>query len=272
MLMAAVVTLSIVAIPLTGAADREIQEWMNRKAAEDSQQTFKVVHHLKDGGSFDEEAVNQTLAELEDSYEKLKNEWALPDDPRIFVHMYGDLNAYQGYTGLLDAAGHVSCTEEGPAISIPLEKAPSASSSDNWTRTPAHEVTHALLCLSLGREAFRSIPRWFHEGTAQRYEVQGFSRSRMRVQNRAQTWLSKDKFLAPERFCTKWFILQDPQEQSMLYRTSLEFTKSLDAKYGAENVNLLVDYVRRGAELNDGMLREFGGTCESLYEEWKASF
>ena len=264
--------LVMVAMPLTITAEREVRELMNRKAAEDSRQTFHAVSYLTDNESFDEEALNQTLAELEDSYQKLKHEWTVPDDPSIFVHMYVDLNAYQEYTGNLDAAGHASCTESGPVISLPLEKAPGASSSNNFTHTPAHEVAHALLCLSVGPEVFHSIPLWFHEGTAQRYEVQGFNGGTIRIRNRVRTWLSRDKFLTPERFCTNWFIPQDRQEQSMLYRTSLEFTKSLDAKYGAKNVNLLADDVHRGAEFNDAILRRFGGTCESLYEEWKGSF
>ena len=264
--------LLVASILLTDVAYREVKELMNRKAAEDSRQTFHAVSYLTDGENFDEEAVNQTLAELEDSYQNLRHEWTLPDDPSIFVHMYGDLKSYREYTGQLDAGGHASCAESGPVISLPLEKAPGASSNNSFTRTPAHEVAHALVCLSVGPEAFHAIPPWFHEGIAQRHEVQGFDRRSMRVRNRVRTWLSKDKFLTPERFCTKWFIPRDRQEKSMLYRTSLEFTRSLDAKHGAKNVNLLAADVRLGTEFNDAMLRRFGGTCESLYDEWKESF
>ena len=74
------------------------------------------------------------------------------------------------------------------------------------------------------------IPRWFHEGTAQRYEVDGHARIGMRTINRVRTWLSNDEFLAEDRFCAKRFNPRDAREQSIFYRTSLEFTRHLDTK------------------------------------------
>ena len=266
------VALMVVSIPLTGIVSREIEEFTNRAAAEEGRQTFTVANYSTGGEGFDEEALGETLAELEESYRKLKNEWELPDEPGIHVRLFDDLDTYQKHAGRPASGGHLSCTENGPVISIPLENAPSVSTSDNFTRTPVHEVAHALICLSTGREAFYSIPRWFHEGIAQRYEVRGISRIRMRAENRARTWWNKDELLEPERFCTRRFIPKDRAEQSMLYRTSLEFIEFLDSKYGGKNVNLIIDDIRRGVDFNDSMQRRFGGECNDLYRRWIGSF
>ena len=262
----------VAAILLMNIADREIKDWRNARESDQAWQTFTVTTYPAEGERFDREALNQTLAEMEGNYRELKDEWELLGNQSIYVHLFADVDAYRNHSGNTMIDGHVSCTENGPVISIPLENAPSTLTNDNRTRLPAHEVAHALVCLSTGREAFYSIPRWFHEGTAQRYEIQGISRIMMRAVGRLTTWLEKDQLLEPERFCATWFMPEDGQEQAMLYRASLEFTKFLDSKYGEENVNLIVDDVRRGASFNDSMQRRFGGECNDLYGRWIGSF
>ena len=269
---AAVFVIATVLMIPTGITQREFQERTNRTKGEAAKLNFTVIEYPFDGERFDEGAVNQTLAELEDSYQELKNEWGRPDRGKMQVHLFRNLDEYQERTGNFHAGGHASCIESTPVIVIPLEKAPSASNNDNFSRTPAHEIAHGLLCLNLGPEKYHSIPRWFHEGTAQRYEVDGYARIGMRTISRVKTWLGKDEFLPGDRFCAKQFHPRDAHEQSVFYRTSLEFIRHLDARHGLENVNLLVDDVRLGQKFEYSMPERIGARCEEAYDAWKKSF
>ena len=263
---------SIVSTVPIGIAQREFQERTNATKAEAAKTTFIIVEYPFDGQRFDAEAVNQTLAELEDSYQKLLNEWETPDTRRMQVHLFRNLDEYQERTGNFHAGGHASCVEGAPLIVIPLEKAPSASSDDNFSRTPTHEIAHGLLCLTLGPEKFRSIPRWYHEGTAQRYEVDGYARIGMRTIHRVKTWLSQDELLPENTFCATRFHPRNEREQSIFYRSSLEFTEHLDARHGKANINLMVRDVQHGEAFEHSMQRRIGATCEEAYSAWSKSF
>lgn len=142
-------------ISLGGIADREFEEWRNRRSAERGHQIFAEIGLTGRADKFDEEAVNKTLAELEESYRKLKPEWILPDNHNIRVNLFADMETYRILTHSHAAGGHVSCKVRGPIISIPLENAPEANLNDSFTSTPAHEMAHALVCLSTGPEKFR---------------------------------------------------------------------------------------------------------------------
>ena len=94
----------------------------------------------------------------------------------------------------------------------------------------------------------------------------------MRTERRLKMWMEKDGLLEPQRFCTVRFISQNLEERSMLYRGSLEFIRYLDLKHGEDDVNLIVDDVRRGVAFKDSIRRRLGGECNELYRDWIASF
>ena len=258
---------------------REIKEDINERKAEDARHRFAVTSYLGSGGDFDVKAVNQTLAELEDSYQQLKETWTLPEQAdRIKVWLFRDLRYYQLQMNTDLAAGHLWCSLEiesvelGPVIVIPLERAPSASTDDNFSRTPMHEMVHALMCLSLGEEDFHSIPRWFLEGMAERYATEGISRIGMRTTNRMKLWLNIQEPPDTSRFCARRFSGRNRSDQSAFYSTSHDFVRSLESRHGLQTLNLIVEDVRTGFDFEDSMESRLGGTCAELYSEWKENF
>ena len=253
---------------------KEVEERRNDDKAEEARHRFAVTSYLGKGPEFDMDAVNQTLGELEDGYHRLKDNWTLNEETdRIQVWLFRDVQDYQTRIGQKDRAGHVWCLPEyPPVIIIPLEEPPSASNADNPSRTPMHEMVHALMCQSLGAEAYHSIPKWFHEGMATRYQTEGLRRLDMRMVSRIATWWNRDELMSEEKFCTQDPQPVDGEERGLFYTTSLEFVKSLEAKSHINNLNQVVEDVRTGGTFEESMRRRIGGNCGELYGEWKASF
>ena len=254
--------------------EREITEMRNESKAERAKSRFAITHHLGGGPEFGKESLEQTLAELEDSYLQLRRNWTIHQETeRINIWLFRDLQAYSEATEQDDATGHVWCShDQGPVISIPLEEAPSASKQDNFSRTPMHEMVHALICQGLGRERFIAIPSWFHEGIATRYETEGFLRVKMRIEIRVATWLKRNELLDQERFCT-----ESPQRMSRLdavlfYASAHEFVRFLQSKYELSSINMVVEDVRTRLPFEESIQKRFGGTCQEIYGDWKATF
>ena len=104
-----------------GIIEREIAENRNESKAESAKSRFAISFYLGTGPEFDKESVEQTLAELEDSYLQMEDTWVIPEDAsRINVALFRDLQAYSEMTQQDDAAGHVWCPpDQGPFIAIP---------------------------------------------------------------------------------------------------------------------------------------------------------
>ncbi len=271
------VVVGLIVIPAilgVGTLKREFEEHRNAQTAEVAKNRFAVAMYSGMGPEFELEAVNQTLKELEDSFQRLRHTWVFPETvDKISVWLLRNLQDYQSTTGKQDAAGHAFCPSEfGPVIVIPLEKAPTAAADDNFSRTPMHEMVHALMCQSLGEEAFYAVPRWFHEGTAERYEMEGFLRIMPRVEKRALLWLNRHRLMAPDGFCAMRLGATDVLERARFYETSREFVGSLETSHGLDALNLILDDVRAGTTFNESMERRLGGSCSELYSRWKGSF
>ena len=274
LILVILVLLSVLTITAAPTLEREFKERRNAEKAEQARFRFAVTSYLETGSEFSMASVNQTLAELEDSFQSLKGMWALPGrGHRIRVWLFRDLQDYQTRTGQQDARGHVFCPpEHGPVIVVPLEQAPSTGTDDNFSRTPVHEMVHALMCQSLGNEPFYSIPRWFHEGMAERYEMEGPARVFPRVAKRAWLWFNRHNLMGPDRFCVRHLAAEGSAEHSRFYETSREFVNSLEASHEIGPFNLIVDDVRTGTSFDESMRRRLGGTCSKLYSQWKSSF
>ena len=274
-LMLAILGLLMVSTILgVGTVKREFEEKRNAVRAEEARDRFALNLYPGPSPEFKPEAVNQTLRELEDSFQRLRGTWVLPETAdQIKVWLLRDLQDYQTTTGDPDAGGHASClSESGPVIVIPLERAPSAVTDDNLSRTPIHEMVHAMMCQSLGEEAFYSMPRWFLEGMAERYAMEGIARIMTRVEQKANLWLKRHRLMSPDRFCANPLRARNGLDRALLYETSREFVKSLEARHGIKALNLVVDDVRAGVTFDEGMEKRLGGSCEDLYMRWKGSF
>ena len=271
----ATLTILVLIIPIlvgTAVLVREIKETSNQAKAQEAQQTFRTVRYLQPGPPFNEDAVNQTLSELQDSYQSLKGIWTRPRTAsRIQVNLFGDIEHYHLESGPDRARGHVRCDDDAPLIEIPLEPAPSAFRDDTPSTTPKHEMVHALMCQSIGFEAFHSIPRWFHEGIAQRYQNEGrVSKIGPRTVNRMAVWWKSNSLLSPRTFCNQH--LPEEKEIGTFYQTSFEFIRWLEAKHGINNINQIPEDVRTGANFDDSLQARLGGSCEALYDSWNNSF
>ena len=215
--------------------------------------------------------VERTLAEFERARRQLVDEWPVAESsPRITLHLFRDIHEYVARTGLKLYGGHASCSEDGVTIGVPLEEAPSALDEEPASRTPMHEMVHATWCQSLGPSAFLSIPRWFHEGMASRYQNGGFRQLPQRVFNRATVWLQRDDLLSAARFCG-YTSVGSRAELRLLYGTAWEFIRSLEAEHGIQALKSLLDDVKEGKDFEHSQGDRLGGTCEELYSEWSRS-
>ena len=270
---ASIIGMIILALPLTSLVEREVKEYRNEHNAQAAQERFTIAFHLGNGPEFEEHALNQTLADLERSYQRLKDLWVLPEGAeKIYVELHRDIQSYHQSTGNLDAGGHLHCTERTPVIYIPLEEAPSSSGVDNSFRTPMHEMVHALMCQSSGPDAFYSIPRWFHEGMARRFQFEGLTRLKKRFDNRTTVWQERDELLNQETFCVRGPRGLSDSERANFYRTAHEFIRFIESGHDLRNLNLIVDDARNGNTFDESMRERLGGTCEELYTRWKESF
>ena len=269
-----------VMIPVTSllavASPIAVREWEERNNASKADQALEQFDILSNNGGnrgFQPEALHQTVADLESGYQQLKNTWTLPEAPdKIRVELFRNHQEYVAYLGNPYVRGHVQCREHGPIIFIPLEMAPSVMDGDSFSRTPMHEMVHALMCQSLGQERFFRIPRWFHEGVATRYAAEGFSRVGARLTNKLKVWSHRKDPIEARRLCSQWFIPRDADEDLFFYRTSLEFVTYLEFEHGNFTLNELVEDVRKGSEFDRSFQTRLGSSCESLYLGWVQSF
>ena len=235
--------------------------------AEMARQEFEVFFY---GDRFERTQVNQTLAELHEAYEQLGRE--LPkqvrEDP-ISVHLFRNLQEYRAITATPGAFGSVLCDATGTLLAIPLEDIPELLSEDE-SRTPVHEMVHALTCQALGPEATHSVSRWFHEGMAQLYESDGPGKFNGTV-NRIMVWFKRHDLMSAHPFCSAstWV---SPAEMTLFYRTSLEFVRTLESQHGRDKLIAVMESVQKGDPFVESLHRHLGGSCDELYEKWLASW
>ena len=214
--------------------------------------------------------LQHTLAELERARYRLEGEWsASRDDLTISLRLYTDIREYRTALDREWSVGLVHCHTIGATIHIPVES-PSEMVEPS-SNTPLHEMVHAIMCQSLGRSAFLSMPRWFHEGIAELYAGEGLYSIEKRVRNRFRVWLNRQDLLTPDKFCS--YRVDGPEDEiSLFYATAWEFAISLDGSYGRSVLTELIDLVAAGETFEGGLLDRFGSTCSELYGKWLFSF
>ena len=235
--------------------------------AEMAREEFEVFFY---GNGFEQTQVNQTLAELQEAYEHLGEE--LPKQIRedqISVRLFRDLREYRNITATPWAFGSVLCNANGTFIAIPLEYIPDLLSEDE-SRTPMHEMVHALMCQALGPEAAHSVPVWFHEGMAQLYESDGPGKG-YGVSSRILVWFKRRDLMAAHPFCSASTWVSKTEAQ-LFYRTSLEFVRTLEYRHGRDKLIAVVQAVQDGGTFEESLQSQLGGTCDELYERWFASW
>ena len=268
--MAAIAAIAIVAC---WASLEALEVWTSIRdgriasRAEIARQEFEVSLY---GDRFERAQVNQTLAELYEAYEHLGRE--LPKQIRkssISVYLFRDLLEYRTIAARPGAFGSVLCNATGTILAIPLEYIPDLFAEDE-SRTPMHEMVHALMCQALGSERFHSVSRWFHEGMAQLYESDGpgkFNGTR----NRIIVWFKRHDLMGAHPFCSMstW---ASQEEKKLFYRTSMEFVRTLESQHGRDKLIAVIQGVQDGEPFEQSLYKHVGGPCDELYEKWLASW
>ena len=228
---------------------------------------------VTNASSFMERArLERTLAEFERARRRLLDEWSQPkENSRIPLYLYNNRTEFLAGWGLKEAAGAAACLETGPIIGLPLEQASQTGTEQPASNTPLHEMVHAMMCQSLGKNSFYSVPRWFHEGMAELYSEEGISRWHKRILNRLLIWKYRQDLMPPDTFCN-YEAGGSAAEVSRFYATTWEFLRSLDGRYGRHALTRIIDLVASGATFEDSLLKQLGGTCSELYTEWIRAF
>ena len=263
----------IVAVLLVVGLDmtpRIIEHRSRGDDAEAALQSFVPVY----GSGVDPAKVERTLAEFERSRRKIADLWSVPNPtPPISLYLFRDLREYQAYMATLGvdwSGGYAICQPNGVTVGVPLENASNVFEESPASRIPLHEMVHAIWCQSLGQGPYRSIPRWFHEGMAQRYENDGLSKFSERALNRWTVWMSRGSLLSATEFCN-YTSGGSRADIELLYSTSWEFIRSLEAGNGIKTLNAVVEDVRAGKAFGDSLRDRFGGSCSELYTSWSQS-
>ena len=266
---------AIVAITIVGcwASLKALEVWTNIRderiasRAEMARQEFEVFFY---GDRFKRTQVNQTLAELLEAYEHLGRELPkqIREDP-FSVHLFRNLQEYRAISATPGAFGSVLCNATGTLLAIPLEGIPDLLSEDE-SRTPVHEMVHALMCQALGPEATHSISRWFHEGMAQLYEGDGPGKFDRTV-NRIMVWFKRNDLMAAHPFCSASTWVSQA-EMKLFYGISMEFVRTLESQHGRDKLIAVIQAVQEGEPFDESLQEYFGGSCDELYERWLASW
>ena len=223
----------------------------------------------------DQARLERTLAEFERIRRDLAKQWLTPDsNPRLHLYLFQDAYDYRAYTSgkkIIEwSSGYVSCSEDGVLIFVPLEEASNVFDESPISSTPTHEMVHATWCQKLGAGTFWSIPRWFHEGMAQRYGNEGMKQLYEKLTTRWWVWFNRNDLLSSTQFCG-YQLQGNRTEIGLFYGTSWEFIRSLEARHGIQSLNAIVDDVGAGTDFEDSLRDRLGGKCNELYSEWSES-
>ena len=237
--------------------------------AESARREFLVLNHKPD---FDQARVTQTLAEFEQARRTLRDLGAMDESEQLVrLWLFRDLNEYRAQLGEEWSSGGVYCSSGGASVYIPLERTFNTLSESDRTYTPVHEMVHAAMCQSLGKNAFYSVHRWFHEGLAQLYENEPYSMGNKRTMSRLRAWAAQDDLPDPEFFCGEP-PRSSPSEVRMFYLAAFEFARALEARNGRTAFIEVVDDVKSGISFKNSVRERLGGSCYELYGEWMESW
>lgn len=259
-----------ITLPLLGVAMTPYLLERNSRSrdAEAALQSFSPKH----AASVDSADLERTLAEFERARHELSDQWLIPESsPHIILHLFRNLEDYRAGRGLDWSGGYAKCGRDKVTIGVPLEDGSNLLNELPPTRTPLHEMVHAMWCQKLGQRPFYMIPSWFHEGMAERFAYRGFQGYWDRTFNRWAVWINGSNLLPATEFCS-YRPRANRDEIALFYGTSYEFIRSLEAQHGIEHLSAIVDDVSSGMSFDNSLHARLGGTCSELYGEWSQSF
>ena len=224
------------------------------------------------GSNVDQARVERTLAEFERAHRRLAKEWLQPAETSLIsLYLYRDIKEYRAKVDEIWSGGVTVCLERGASIGVPLENASNVFSEENASNTPLHEIVHAMMCQSLGKSSFYSLPRWFHEGMAELYSEDGIPNLYRRIVNRLMIWRHRQVLMPPDVFCN-YDADGTATEISLFYSTTWEFSRALDGLHSRHSLSHIVNLMAYGATFEDSLRDQLGGTCTELYTAWLRSF
>ena len=150
---------------------------------------------------------------------------------RISLHLYPNMENYHDNTGLTLSQGSMQCLPEGASIYAPLERMPNLITGSDGSKTPIHEMVHAVVCQVLGPK-FHKIPDWLHEGTAEFIRTEQ-EHKLTRILPRMRVWLAGTRNApSPDALCAG-SPGETSDEQKKFYMTATEFVRFLESKHGS---------------------------------------
>ena len=262
----------ILAVLVIVAAVYAIQDaWIHHDAARASQE-FTVMHSTSVREEEHAPDIRATLAEFERARRRLLKVWPTHHrDGQITVQLFSSATEYQEFMGRDDVFGSAWCHAHGSTIAVPLEEGAKWYEEKDVSTTPMHEMVHAEMCRMLGPNAYHAIPRWFHEGLAELHSNRGARQKVGRVMNRVYVRWNKEKLTSPSQFCKPSPQIAD-EGRRWFYITSWEFVRTLESHHGKNALDRVLSRTKSGTPFNDNLVKEIGGSCLSLYQDWLSSF
>lgn len=267
---------ALIAITILGAVVIFTPNVMERQKRHDDAQAALTHFDVRYGYAIDKDIeaqrVERTLAEFGRQRNRLIQRWpTLTHGSPITLYLFKDLQRYRTEFGLARSHGAMYCAQSGPVIGVPLEQASNILNEEHPSQTPMHEITHSLMCSTLGPSKFIAIPAWFHEGIAQLHQTDSFRELYDRAFNRVLVRIKRRDLMHPGRFCS-YDTTGSIHEVALFYGTSLEIVRWLEHKHGRNALHNVIKHTQAGLSFEQYVHQEFGASCTELYGEWLSSF
>ena len=264
---AAIVICLAVLLATGGMLWRSIENEADRRTSREATGNMDITVLGPPPGDRD---ITFTMAELERHRRDLAREWPpMQGAGRIRVELHPTLAQYQAATGSALYQGVVECLPRGPLLAMPVQEAPGLLGK----HTPAlrHEMLHASMCRSLGREAHNRIPIWVHEGIARGEERTGYARKLERWARSWSIFTGQQPVPGAELVCQHNPEL-DPGNAQAFYDISREFLLALEERNGSGTMRRVIEGTREGRSFEESLINHTGMGCNETYFRWRESW
>jgi len=229
---------------------------------------FTIIVHKQ----VPQDRVDNTLVELEKQLVRLSKKYGADNTDIIMVNLYNNPAEYQDASQPEWSGGSSGIQHGNPVINLIAEQGGNFFTRTEATTTPAHELTHIILCEIVGQNV-NQIPLWFNEGLAEYESNKGCSNLCERAYKRFSLWLLKTEIT--NSYPTISYFGSYPAEKSEIfpfYATSFELVRYIVKTANEDTPIQILMMVRDGESFEHAIYAKIDISSEELYNQWLKSF